>query len=113
MTAVSGTEALPLNIDAFMGGHYNVDGSGPAPMATVAFVAPGFFEVMGTPVIAGREFTFQDLETTERIAVVNDQFARAHGEPATLIGRMVTARGVARAAHCRGRAWNAVQRPGL
>jgi putative ABC transport system permease protein len=56
-------------------------------MATVAFVAPGFFEVMGTPVIAGREFTFQDLETTERIAVVNEQFARAHGEPSTLIGR--------------------------
>ena len=95
VTAVSGTEALPLNIDAFMGGHYNVDGSGPAPMATVAFVAPGFFEVMGTPVIAGREFTFQNVETTERIAVVNDQFARAHGEPATLIGRMVTAQGVA------------------
>ena len=93
VTAVSGTEALPLNIDAFMGGHYNVDGAGPAPMATVAFVAPGFFEVMGTPVIAGREFTFQDLETTEPIAVVNDRFARAHGEPATLIGRMVTAEG--------------------
>jgi hypothetical protein len=91
VTAVSGTQALPLNIDAFMGGHYNVDGTGPAPMATVAFVAPGFFEVMGTPVIAGREFTFQDLETTERIAVVNDRFARAHGDPATLIGRMVTA----------------------
>ena len=93
VTAVSGTEALPLNIDAFMGGHYNVDGSGPAPMSTVAFVAPRFFEVMGTPVIAGREFTFQDLETTEPIAVVNDQFARAHGEPAALIGRMVTAGG--------------------
>ena len=94
VTAVSGTEALPLNIDAFMGGHYNVDGTGPAPMATVAFVAPGFFEVMGTPVIAGREFTFQDLETTERIAVVNERFARAHGDPATLIGRMVTAQRV-------------------
>jgi putative ABC transport system permease protein len=91
VTAVSGTEALPLNIDAFMGGHYNVDGTGPAPMSTVAFVAPGFFEVMGTPVIAGREFTFEDLETTEPIAVVNEEFARAHGEPATLIGRMVTA----------------------
>ena len=89
--AVSGTEALPLNIDAFMGGHYNVDGSGPAPMSTVAFVAPGFFEVMGTPMIAGREFTFQDLETTEPIVVVNEEFARAHGEPAALIGRMVTA----------------------
>jgi putative ABC transport system permease protein len=91
VTAVSGTEALPLNIDAFMAGHYNVDGRGPAPMSTVAFVAPGFFEVMGTPVIAGREFTFEDLETTEPIAVVNEQFARPHGEPATLIGRMVTA----------------------
>ena len=93
VTAVSGTEALPLNIDAFMGGHFNVDGTGAAPMATVALVAPGFFEVMGTPVIAGREFTFQDLETTERLAVVNEPFARAHGEPATLIGRMVTAEG--------------------
>ncbi len=93
VTAVSGTEALPLNIDAFMGGHFNVDGTGPAPMATVAFVAPGFFEVMGTPVIVGREFTFQDLETTEPIAVVNEPFARAHGEPAAVIGRMVTAEG--------------------
>jgi putative ABC transport system permease protein len=93
VTAVSGTEALPLNIDAYMVGHFNVDGTGPAPMTTVAFVAPGFFEVMGTPVIAGREFTFQDVETTERIAVVNEPFARAHGEPAALIGRMVTAEG--------------------
>jgi putative ABC transport system permease protein len=77
-----------------MAGHFNVDGTGSAAAATVAFVAPGFFEVMGTPVIAGREFTVQDLETTERIAVVNEQFARAHGEPATLIGRMVTAQRV-------------------
>ena len=89
--SASGTETLPLNIDGFMAARFNVDGTGPAPLTSVVLVAPGFFDTIGSAVIAGREFASKDLNTTEPVAVVNEEFARLHGAPAALIGRSLTA----------------------
>jgi hypothetical protein len=41
-------------------------------------VTPGFFEAMGIKLIAGRTFTADDRETTQRVAVVNRAFARRY-----------------------------------
>lgn len=41
-------------------------------------VTPGFFAVFGIPQIAGRDFTEQDTQTSERVAIVNLAFAQRY-----------------------------------
>jgi putative ABC transport system permease protein len=41
-------------------------------------VTPGFFAVFGIPQIAGRDFTEQDTQTSERVAIVNVAFAQRY-----------------------------------
>ena len=47
-----------------------------APFAMYARVGPRFFETMGTPVLHGRDFTEQDQEKSEAVAIVNETFVR-------------------------------------
>jgi len=92
--AVSATESLPLAVDAFMGGRFRLDDRGPiSPMTTVEWVAPGYFSTMGGRVLFGREFSPDDLRHDEGIVVISEALARTFGEPATLIGRSMTAEG--------------------
>ena len=91
VVAASATESLPLNVDGFMAGRFNIDRSGEAPLSSVTFVAPGFFAAMGSRIIAGREFTEADLANAEPLAVVNEEFARLFGGPAAVLGRRATA----------------------
>jgi predicted permease len=39
-------------------------------------ISPGYFRTLGTPVVEGREFSAADGPTTEKVAVVNETFAR-------------------------------------
>ena len=43
-----------------------------------AAVAPGFFETLGIPLVAGRLVTDSDGPTTPKVAVVNESFARRY-----------------------------------
>src|SRR5215212_416251 len=47
-----------------------------APLAMNASVGPAYFKTLGTPILQGREFTDQDEEKSERVAVVNETFVR-------------------------------------
>ena len=90
--AVSATESLPLAVDAFMGTAFSLDGTGhTSPLTTVVSLTPAFFRTMGGRVLAGREFSQGDLRSEESLAIVNEQFARTFGEPASLVGRSLTA----------------------
>jgi len=46
------------------------------PLAMNASAGPGYFKTMGTPVLQGREFTEQDQEKSEPVAMVNETFVR-------------------------------------
>ncbi len=50
-------------------------------------VSPGYFSTMGTPLLAGRELSSQDRDRTQKVAVVNESFARHYfGEPQRAVG---------------------------
>jgi predicted permease len=52
-----------------------------------ANVSPGYFSTMGMPLLAGRAFGDQDHDGTQKVAVVNESFARHYfEEPQQAIG---------------------------
>jgi predicted permease len=57
------------------------DGSTAASSGKEAFlnrVGPGYFRTMGTPLLAGREFTDADTLSSPKVAIVNQEFARKY-----------------------------------
>jgi putative ABC transport system permease protein len=54
------------------------------------FVSPGYFEAMGTRIIAGRDVTWRDMETGGRVALISEDFARELApEPAGALGKRI------------------------
>ena len=69
---------LSLNYNSnqiFVEGHPAERGEN-VPLAMTASVGPGYFRTMKTPVLQGREFTEQDGEKAEQVAVVNEAYVR-------------------------------------
>jgi putative ABC transport system permease protein len=46
------------------------------PLRRFKFVAPGFFQTMGTPLVAGRDFNWNDLYDQRKVAMVSENMAR-------------------------------------
>jgi len=64
--------------------------SGPGTDTNVRtnWVGPGYFRTMGTPLLAGREFTRSDDAPSAPVAMVNQAFARKFGlDPREMVGR--------------------------
>lgn len=60
------------------------------PIRRFKFVAPGFFNTMGIPLIAGREFTWSETYQRRPVAMVSDNFARENwGSAASALGKHV------------------------
>ncbi len=53
-------------------------------------VAPKYFETLGTPLLAGRDFTLQDGKGAPKVAIINQTMARYYFRNANPIGRHVT-----------------------
>jgi predicted permease len=53
------------------------------------FILPGFFHTLGVPILAGREFTERDTETSPPVVVLNESMARFYFGGANPIGRHV------------------------
>ncbi len=54
------------------------------------YVSPGYFEAMGTRMIAGRDVTWSDIETGGRVVVISEDFAREiAAEPAAALGQRI------------------------
>jgi predicted permease len=74
------TNSLPLSLNynsdtVFVEGQ-PVERGANAPVAMSGDVSPRYFETMVTPIVAGREFTDQDTDKTEKVAVVNETFVQ-------------------------------------
>jgi putative ABC transport system permease protein len=50
-------------------------------------VTPGFFRTLGNPILTGRPITNEDRETTQRVAVINQVFAKKFFPGGNPIGR--------------------------
>jgi predicted permease len=59
-----------------------------APLRRFDYVSPGYFHAMGTRILVGRDFTWDELYGTRPVAMVSESFAREEwGTPAAAIGK--------------------------
>lgn len=85
---------FPLMSAAATTGNVQVPGYAPSSdddrWVRMFFVGPQFFETLGTRILAGRDIRPHDTPQSERVAVVNHEFARHYfGRPDLAIGRVV------------------------
>jgi len=74
------SNSVPLSIDQSHTGVFSADKTDlrPSDRVSVAYyqVSPGFFQTMGTRLLAGREFSWQDDAKSPQVAIVNLAFAK-------------------------------------
>lgn len=65
-------------------------GGEPPTSRSNKFVSPGYFEAMGTRIIAGRDVTWSDIESGRPVALISEDFARElASEPAGAVGKRI------------------------
>jgi putative ABC transport system permease protein len=76
------------------GGQYEVDGQNyptdrDRPRCNFESVSDGYFTTLGLRVLEGRDFTIEDSDTKQPVAIVNASFARKHWGNQSAIGHQV------------------------
>lgn len=91
--SVSFAESVPQGFDYGSWEPLEVQGYMPEPHESMNIyrnvVAPGYFHLMGIPLVEGRDFTAQDQEKTEQVMIVSQEFARRYFGGGEAIGRKV------------------------
>jgi putative ABC transport system permease protein len=82
---------LPIQ-DAWTNGDYTVEGEPPPPPGKEFFAehrvtSPGFFQSLGIPLLAGRDFVEEDGLRREQVILINQALARRHFEGRDAVGR--------------------------
>jgi predicted permease len=82
--------SLPYERSLIMGGiKFSGKEAGQVGMADELYVTPGYFSALQIPVRAGRTFTSADGPHTQRVAIVNQLFARQYFHGDNPIGRVL------------------------
>jgi len=95
--AVSFADRIPLGFGSGPAGEVDVEGYVPDPNEDMRIggtrIAPGYFALLRTPLLAGREFTSADAVGEDRVVIANESFARRFFGGEDPIGRRVGGRG--------------------
>ena len=69
--------------------HHYEEGKVP-PLRRYKFVVPGFFQAMGTPLVAGRDFNWTDLYNHGTVVIISENMARElWHDPAAALGKRI------------------------
>ncbi len=91
--AAAATTTLPLSGDNW-GRSLTVEGYpvlsvGQAPMIQHTVVTPGYFQTLGIPIIAGRDFTDWDTNDSEKVTIIDERLAREYWPNESAVGKRV------------------------
>jgi predicted permease len=94
VSSVGLVTAVPMTNDHWMDPVWSQDRSyaqGEMPkLRRFIFVSPGLFHTLGTPVIAGRDFTWSDTYDELPVAIVSENFASEYwGSPTNALGKQI------------------------
>jgi putative ABC transport system permease protein len=87
--AASYARGVPLSLRglAVRGAPFEIDGAEVQVLSSMNWVGSGYFAAMGTPVLAGREFTGNDLSSADQVIIVNETFVNRYLSGRNPIGR--------------------------
>jgi predicted permease len=94
VSSVALSTAIPMDENGwhdpiFVEGRTYADGELP-PLRAFKFVSPGFLTTMGTPLVAGRDFTWTDTYKKLPVAMVSENIAREYWhDPAAALGKRI------------------------
>ncbi len=95
--SVAMSRIVPFSYRTYSSGPIAVDGYQPPPdqqpIASYNEVTPGYFTTMGIPLVAGRDFTRNDDETSEPVAIVDETMAAQYWSGADPIDRRLQIKG--------------------
>ena len=103
LSALPGVRGVAYsNLGLFTGGeskiHIQLEGASSSQsldsndlMAHFDYVSPGYFSVLGAPLVLGRPIGLQDDSTSTRVAVINEEFARQFFAGQNPLGRHISA----------------------
>ena len=61
-----------------------------APLRRFKFVAPGYFRTLGIPLVAGRDFTWEEIYDARPVAVISENMAREEWrDPVAAVGKRI------------------------
>ncbi len=95
VTSVAFTTRLPMHPDdrwsaALAHEDKPHDGRAAPPNRQVKVISPGSFQTFGTPIVAGRDYTWTDLEELREVAIVSESLAReVWGSPQAALGKRI------------------------
>jgi len=100
LAAIPGVESVGFAVDVPLDNNdpnwdtVSVEGKryegGEGPLRLFNYVSPGYFRTMGTRLIAGRDFTWDDLNNLSPMLIVSENFARDNwGSAGAAIGKRV------------------------
>ena len=94
VSSVGISRNLPMD-DSLWGGPIVVEGrvyppGQNPPRARFGFLGPGFLNTQGTPLVAGRDYTWTDIYNMPPVILVSENFARQNwGDPANALGKQI------------------------
>jgi len=97
LTAVTYADTAPLGFGGDAGHDIEVDGYERGPNEKMNFsrtlTAPGYFDLMGIPLLEGRDFTTADDSSAPPVMIVNQTFTRRFFQGSSPLGRKVRVSG--------------------
>lgn len=93
--SASVADYLPLGFES-VGQSIQIEGRSPEENkglgAGAMSVAPGYFQTMGIPLLAGREFTTADNQSAPSVVIVNEELAHQYFRGENPVGRRISMR---------------------
>jgi predicted permease len=100
LAAIPGVESVSVTTSVPMSGNRSFDPvfaedhaykeSDLPPLRRFKFVSPGFFATLGTPLLAGRDLTWDETFQKRPVAIISENFAREYwGDPAKALGKRI------------------------
>jgi len=96
VTSVGFTSGLPMEGPPFVGSALVAVEGRPVPAGEtppprrMKWISPGYLETMGTRIVAGRDFTWADLDAGGRVALISEELARELApEPSGALGQRI------------------------
>jgi len=88
--AVELCQVVPFSGDG-QGGPFTVEGfeQQQSKIAWLRSSTPGYFDVMGMPVLKGRGFTSSDTEKSQPVAIVDEKLASMYSSNGDLVGKRI------------------------